>query len=101
MALLSDMYKFEAEITRPWGRFGGFDQVVLSAEAGLTKHDIEAFGKMLKWFGIPADRSLFVDDRIEHVRTAEVAGIDTIWVDRDQYKNANQLATQIKQKIFD
>lgn len=50
VSLLSDMYMFEVERTRSWGRYDGFDYVAFSAEAGVTKRDERFFEGTLSFF---------------------------------------------------
>lgn len=100
VSLLSNMYAFEINKTRPWGRYEGFDFVSFSAEAGLTKKEPDFFKLTLEHFGIPANKVLFVDDILAYVETAQSIGIHTIHADHAQLKNAEELAQAIRKELF-
>ncbi|NNC95871.1 MAG: HAD family phosphatase [Chitinophagales bacterium] len=54
-----------------------FDAVYYSHDIGFRKPDDAAYTYILKKHHIPADRSLFIDDRIENIETAARLGIKT------------------------
>jgi putative hydrolase of the HAD superfamily len=57
----------------PW-----FDVVVVSCEVGCSKPDPEIYRLTVERLGVPAARSLFVDDRTENLAAAERAGLRTL-----------------------
>ena len=99
VSLLSDMYLFEAKITRHLGRYDGFDYVALSAEKRMTKKEPEYFMETINHFKLEPCEALFVDDRIENTKIAESIGIDTIHADKSIYFNPDDLVAEIRKKI--
>ncbi len=99
VSLLSDMYLFEAKLTRPWGRYEGFDYVALSAEQGMTKWDARFFQRTLDHFAIAGNEALFVDDIYKNVEVAKEVGIDTIFADKQRFQTAEHLVQEIKQRL--
>ncbi len=95
VSLLSDMYMFEVQRTRPWGRYEGFDYVSFSAEAGMTKWDPHFFEDTLTHFGIEAQNTLFVDDVIKNIEVAQTVGIATLFADKEKYPQVDRLVDEI------
>jgi len=95
VSLLSDMYEFEIKLTKPTGRYDGFDYASFSAEIGVTKHNPKAFQATLDHFHVSSNEALFVDDVLEYTKVASSIGIDVIWVDKNTYKTPEQLAQAI------
>lgn len=95
VSLLSDMFLFEVNKTKPWGRYDGFDYASLSAEIGTSKHEPEAFMHTLKHFNLPAESVLFVDDKKSNIETAQSIGIDCLWADHQKYSSAEDLIGEI------
>lgn len=95
VSLLSDMYMFEVQRTRPWGRYEGFDYVSFSAEAGMTKWDPRFFEDTLTHFGVEAKDALFVDDVIRNVEIAQSIGIATLFADKEKYPQVDKLVDEI------
>lgn len=54
-----------------------FDVVVASCEVGRCKPDPEIYRICLERLGLPADVTLFVDDRLENLQTARDIGLQT------------------------
>ena len=52
-----------------------FDGAYYSCELGMRKPDVEIFHYVLKQQGAKADRTLFIDDSIQHVYGARKAGL--------------------------
>lgn len=92
VSLLSDMYMFEIERTRAWGRYDGFDYVALSAEARLTKQEPEFFQQTLDHFGVKAQSTFFIDDNLQNIEVAKSVGIVTLLANKGTYRNATELA---------
>lgn len=99
VSLLSNMFLFEVEKTKTWGRYDGFDYVSFSAKAKLTKSSPDFFKLTLSHFGVDADEALFVDDVAEYIQVANSLGIHTIYADKTIYKNALSLARSIEKKL--
>lgn len=60
-----------------------FDSVYYSHSIGLRKPDTEAFEYVLKKEGIKAEDSLFVDDALPNILTANQLGINSIFLNLD------------------
>lgn len=55
-----------------------FDWAVLSYEAGSMKPDRGIYRAAVEQAGVPAEQVFFVDDRIENVEGARLAGMDAV-----------------------
>jgi putative hydrolase of the HAD superfamily len=55
-----------------------FEKTYLSHEIGRRKPDIEAFEWLLKDAGIKAEETLFIEDSIQHIESANKLGIKTV-----------------------
>jgi putative hydrolase of the HAD superfamily len=66
----------ELEIQRPLPVH--FDVVVISYDVGCAKPDPRIFQITLERLGMPPERALFVDDRLENIDAARRLGIDTL-----------------------
>lgn len=66
-------------------RLDSFDHVTLSYQVRSAKPEPAAYEHCLEGLGTPADRLLFLDDRIANVQGAELLGIRAIqFTDRDE-----------------
>jgi putative hydrolase of the HAD superfamily len=54
-----------------------FDVVIVSCELGVCKPDPAIYRTCLERLRVPAEQSLFVDDRVENLRGAEAVGLQT------------------------
>jgi 2-haloacid dehalogenase len=54
--------------------FGWFDGIVVSSHEGVAKPDPEIFRRVLKRFGLEADRTLLIDDAERNVDAAHALG---------------------------
>jgi HAD superfamily hydrolase (TIGR01509 family) len=99
VSLLSDMYMFEVQLTKPWGRYERFDYVSFSAEAGMTKWNPLFFKKTLDHFQLLAQDTLFVDDVIKNVEVAKKIGLSTLFADKEKYKDVSSLVAEIYQRL--
>lgn len=95
VSLLSDMYMFELQLTRPWERYEGFDYTAFSAEAGITKQSPQFFEQTLRHFHVEAADALFVDDTMKNIEIAKSIGLGTLFADKDDYTQVGQLVNQI------
>ncbi|MEO8105269.1 MAG: HAD-IA family hydrolase [Candidatus Saccharibacteria bacterium] len=98
--ILSNMFLFEMVMTKPQGRYEGFDFTDFSCAAGLTKSETKFFQITLDHFGVAADKALFVDDMLANTQTARVLGIHTIHADKLAFGSAEQLAEAIAVELF-
>jgi putative hydrolase of the HAD superfamily len=55
-----------------------FDAVIVSCEVGVAKPDPRIYQICLSQLGVDADRTLFVDDRLENLEAAAKLGIRTL-----------------------
>lgn len=55
-----------------------FDEVIISSEVGMIKPSLDIFELTLERLGVPADETVFIDDRPTNVDGAERIGIKTI-----------------------
>ena len=99
VSLLSDMYLFELEKTRPTGRYEGFDHTSFSSEIGYIKSNPEAFRATLNHFGVEPQRALFVDDIPLFVENAKALELDILWANKAEFKTADHLADAIYKRI--
>lgn len=95
VSLLSDMFLFEVNKTKPWGRYDGFDHVSLSAEIRANKHNAKAFTHTLEHFNLPAKSVLFVDDKKSNIETAQSIGLNCLWADHTKYVSVEALVKDI------
>ncbi len=95
VSLLSDMFLFEVNKTRPRGRYNGFDYVSLSAEIGASKDNPKAFQHTLNHFHFPAESVLFVDDKKSNIDTAQSVGLQCLWADHQRHSSAEDLIEAI------
>jgi len=97
VSLLSDMYMFEIKKTRPTGKYKGFDYTAFSAESGMTKRNSDFFKQTLGYFNIAAEDALFVDDGKANIEVAQSIGLNTLYVDKQIFNSAEQLAQRIRE----
>ncbi|MCM1530700.1 MAG: HAD family phosphatase [Bacteroides sp.] len=55
-----------------------FSKIYLSCRMGLSKPDPEIYRAMVRDLGIPAQRCLFIDDRVENIESARAQGLKGI-----------------------
>ncbi len=70
-----------------------FDDRFYSYELGKTKSDPTVFPNVLWSLGYQPHECLFIDDRIQNVRSAESVGLPTI-----HFRNARQLRTDLTRR---
>ncbi len=85
IAILSNMPRELGEALKArTTRLASFDQITLSYEVHAAKPEPVIYQHCLEGLMTPADRTLFFDDRIENVQSAELLGIRSIqFLDRD------------------
>ncbi len=85
LALLSNMPRDLGEALKSrTDRFDQFDQVTLSYEVHAVKPEPAIYEQCLEGLNTSAERTLFLDDRMENVQGAELLGIAaTQFLDRD------------------
>jgi putative hydrolase of the HAD superfamily len=73
--------KINSELQDRFGRAAlgeFFEKTYLSHEIGRRKPDVETFEWLLKDAGIKAEETLFIEDSIQHVESADKVGIKTV-----------------------
>jgi putative hydrolase of the HAD superfamily len=71
-----------------WDRFCGiFTKVYLSCRVGMRKPNEDIFLKVLNDNNLNASKTLFIEDSIQHIETANKIGIQTLFL---QPNPANQ-----------
>ena len=64
-----------------------FDKVYLSHQIGMRKPNSETFEWVLKDAGILAQETLFIEDSIQHIESANKVGIQTqLWSSNEPFK---------------
>ena len=58
-----------------------FDKVFMSHHIGMRKPDVETFQFVLDQTGFDPKYTLFLDDSLQHIEGAKLAGIQTIWME--------------------
>lgn len=61
-----------------------FEKAFLSFEMGLRKPDPEIFRKVIEETGIKENETLFIDDNIENIRTADKLGFKTMLMEKNK-----------------
>ncbi len=60
---------------------GHFEKLYLSYKVGMRKPDSEIFELVLSENNLNPSETLFIDDSIQHIKTANKLGIQTYWLD--------------------
>jgi len=94
VGLISNINEFHASINYERNLFEPFEPCLLSCEVGIAKPDKRIFELALKKIGLPANECLYIDDRIEHLRTAKQLGFKTI-----QFTETKKAIKEIEQLI--
>jgi HAD superfamily hydrolase (TIGR01509 family) len=71
-----------------------FDEVVVSAEVGMTKPDERIYTYTLQKLGVAANQAIFVDDREVFLGAAREVGMQTIL-----YQHFEQFKTELEQLL--
>jgi len=95
-ALLSNMqHDMGAYARKNFEWFGTFDHQFLSCEVGLIKPDPAIFQHCIERMGVPAEETLFVDDREPNVTSAKAVGIRAI-----RFQSVEQLRQELREIPF-
>jgi HAD superfamily hydrolase (TIGR01509 family) len=70
---------------------GLFDGIIDSSEVGVRKPNPKIFDLALQISGIPAAKTIFLDDYLEHVTVANNLGIKSIHVGPNPLEAVNEL----------
>ena len=84
---------FRKKIKEPaWTLFNNsFEKIYLSHKIGLRKPSCDIFNYMLKEINLNAEEVLFIDDSIQHIKSANKIGIKTYHI--TQAENIIQVLT--------
>jgi len=96
VGIVSNSIVEHSSILAEMGIYDGFDPVVLSHEARMTKDDRRIFDLALARIGTAAQRTLFIDDVERFARTAETTGMQVI-----VYRDPGQLRRSLEALGFE
>lgn len=65
-------------IEEEWKIDDAFDRLVISAEIGMVKPDLQIYQWVIAEMGVDASQAVFVDDFIQNIEGANAAGMKTI-----------------------
>lgn len=65
-------------IEEEWKIDDAFDRLVISAEIGMVKPDLQIYLWVIAELGVDASQAVFVDDFIQNIEEANAAGMKTI-----------------------
>ena len=61
-----------------------FDKIYYSSRMGKRKPDENCFKQVLEENGLMANKTLFIDDSIQHIQSAKVAGLKTFHLEKNR-----------------
>ncbi len=89
VGLISNAWASMRQLMDTLGLAPYFHACIISAEVGVRKPDPRIFQIALQTLGVPAERSVFVDDDLKNVQVAQQLGIHAFWLNRtDQSQDA-------------
>ena len=65
-------------IEEEWKIDDAFDRLVISAEIGMVKPDLQIYQWVIAELGVDASQAVFVDDFVQNIEGANAAGMKTI-----------------------
>lgn len=77
-AVLSNIYKFEAEVIREKYGYKEFDPVILSYEVGMRKPEINIYLLAIEKLKVKPEECIFIDDKEKNLLPAEELGMKTV-----------------------
>ena len=83
--VLSNMSREFIDYLRKQPVYSHFDGDIISCEVGVAKPSPAIYDLVLERFGIKAEESIFIDDRIENIKAAESKGITAFHFSREDY----------------
>lgn len=89
-AVLSNISKFEADVTRDKEGYDRFDVVVLSYEVGIRKPEPEIYALTAKKLNLSPEECIFTDDAEKNLMPAEKLGMKTVL-----FKNPKQAVKDV------
>lgn len=89
-AVLSNIFKFEADVIREKHGYDGFDLLILSCEVGMMKPEPEIYSLAIERLGVKPDECIFIDDKEENLIPANKIGMKTVLA-----KNPKQIVEDV------
>jgi len=77
-AVLSNIFKFEAEVIREHNGYDGFDPVILSYEVGMVKPELDIYRLVIGELKVKPEECVFIDDKERNLLPAKELGIKTV-----------------------
>lgn len=90
--ILSNVYKFEADVVREKGGYKDFNPIILSCEVAMAKPDKDIYLFALNKLGVLPQECIFIDDKEKNVLAAKELGIKAVLF---------QNPSQVKKDFFD
>lgn len=96
-ALLSNAFSdLRDAITQHWKIEDAFDEIIISAEVGITKPDPRIYRLALDRLGVAPPEAVFIDDFLHNVEAAQAAGLHAI-----RFQNPEQARRDLEQILED
>lgn len=76
--VLSNIFKFEAEVIREKNGYDGFDPVILSYEVGTRKPELDIYKLTIEKLQLKSEECIFIDDKEENLAPAKSLGINVV-----------------------
>jgi len=89
-AVLSNIFRFEADVIREKHGYDGFDSLILSCEVGMMKPEPEIYSLAVNKLEIKPEECIFVDDKEENLVPANKMGMKTVLA-----KNPKQIIKEV------
>lgn len=77
-----------------WQIEDAFDQLIISAEIGLVKPNLDIYQRMVADLGIEPSQAVFVDDFLHNVEGAQAAGLQAI-----HFRSHDQALVELKKLL--
>jgi len=77
-SILSNIFKFEADVIREHNGYDGFDPVILSYEVGMQKPEIDIYKLAIEKLKVKPEEIIFIDDKERNLIPARELGIKTV-----------------------
>lgn len=96
VAVFSNVIEPTYAVIKEAGYYDLFDDVIASCKVGYAKPDKEIYEIALKRLGVPAEKSVFIDDKQRNLDPAQAMGFTTMLVE-----NQDQLIKDLRDIIRD
>jgi glucose-1-phosphatase len=94
-ALLSNAFSdLRRAIEEVWQISDAFDEIIISAEVGMTKPDQRIYWLALKRIGVQPPEAIFIDDFARNIEGAQAAGLHAI-----HFQNPSQARADLEQLL--